>query len=130
MNTLLILTLSLVTSEALASSLTSGDRQRFVNLFQSAVQEEANVDFGVLGLKLLGENVVNAGELCKKLQSQADVSSVNAEKLSSLTSDAKSLPSCVIKLNSNANKVIKSLFGNFLIFLSLRFYLKSILENL
>ena len=87
MNTLLILTLSLVTRLALAStsSLTSGDRQRFFKLFQSAVQEEANVDFGVLGLKLLGENVANAGELCKRLQSQADVSLVNVEKLSTLT---------------------------------------------
>ena len=107
MNTMLILTLSLVTKLALAStsSLTSGDRQRFVKLFQSAVQEEANVDFGVLGLKLLGENVANAGELCKRLQSQADVSLVNVEKLSTLTSAAKSLPSCVIKFNSNANQV-------------------------
>ena len=93
MNTLLILTLSLVTRLALAStsSLTSGDRQRFVKLFQSAVQEEANVDFGVLGLKLLGENVANAGELCKRLQSQADVSSVNVEKLEPEKSSANQL---------------------------------------
>ena len=84
--------------------LSQSDKSRLKKLFQDSLNDESSISYGILGLKLWGENV--SGDLCKKVQAIVDKEGVNSENLFAATSAAKALgASCVLKLNTQATQV-------------------------
>ena len=89
-----------------SSFLSSSDKSRLKTLFQAGLSEENNLSYAILGLKLLGEQVPNPGDLCKKLQTNIDNADVTSERIFSSTSAAKVLGSCTLKPNAKVGQVL------------------------
>ena len=90
-----------------SSFLTTVEKSRLKGLFEASLHHETA--HSILGLKLLGghSKLNAAGELCKRLQSQIDGSSVTISDLYKTSLAAKSLGSCSLKLNTHASQVLK-----------------------
>ena len=83
------MTLALTEALTPSSFISTNDKSRLKTVFDSSLKDDS-VSYAILGLKLLGESVSNAGDLCKKLQSNIDSADVTSEKLFAATSAAKS----------------------------------------
>ena len=87
-----------------SSFFTTVEKSRLKDLFEASLHQETA--HSILGLKLLGGHSKLAdGELCKRLQTQIDGSSVTISYLFKTSLAAKSLGSCSLKLNNHASQV-------------------------
>ena len=88
-----------------SSFLSTVDKARLKQLFESSLADESSLAYAILGLKLLGQTAPNAGDLCKKLQAHSEKADVSVEALFTAASAAQALTACSLKLNTQATKV-------------------------